>query len=354
MRQHLKIIEAIGRRIEQVVRGVEGTASVYAEKPANARYIDVRIDRDEAARNWMSVDEIQETIAVAVGGMNISETVEGRERYPINLRYPPEYRSSVAALRALPMVTEKEYQVELGDVAKIEIKDGPDMIRSENARLSGWVLIDIRGRDLGAYVAEARQRVQEQIALPPGYSLAWSGQYEYLERAQQRLLLIIPLTVVLILVMLFMVFRNLVEPLLVMVALSVALVGGLWLLALLDYNLSVAVGVGFIALAGVAAEFGIVMLVYLDQAVAQQRPTCLAELREAVIDGAARRVRPKAMTATVIIAGLLPIMFGDGAGSEVMRRIAAPMVGGMITAPLVSMVLIPVLYFLWQRRGLAR
>ncbi|MEK7206726.1 MAG: efflux RND transporter permease subunit, partial [Pseudomonadota bacterium] len=350
----LKTIEDIGRKIEQAVRQVDGTVSAYSERLGSARYIDVRIDRDEAARNWMSVEEIQDVIGTAVGGMNVSESVEGRERYPINLRYPPEYRDSVESLRALPIVTEREFQVQLGDVAQIRIKDGPDMIRSENARPNGWTFIDIRGRDLGSYVAEARKTVAEQVQLPPGYSITWSGQYEYLQRAQQRLLLIVPLTLGLILFMLYMVFRNLTESLMVMAALPLALVGGVWLLALLGYDLSVAVGVGFIALAGVAAEFGIVMLVYLDQAVSRRKPANPAELRAAVIEGAVQRVRPKAMTVAVIMAGLLPIMIGGGAGSEVMRRIAAPMVGGMITAPLVSMLLIPVFYLLLKQRGLAK
>ncbi len=350
----LKVIEGIGRQVEQAVRQVDGTVSAYSERVGSARYIDIRIDRDEAARNWLSIDEIQDVISTAVGGMNVTEAVEGRERYPINLRYPAEYRDSVETLRALPIVSEREYQVPLGDVAQVRIKDGPDMIRSENARLNGWTFIDIQGRDLGSYVAEARKVVAAHVRLPPGYSLTWSGQYEYLERAAQRLLLIAPLTLGLILLMLYLIFRNFIEPLLVMAALPLALVGGIWLLALLHYDLSVAAGVGFIALAGVAAEFGIVMLVYLDQAVMRRHPTTLAELRAAVIEGAVQRLRPKAMTVAVILAGLLPIMLGSGSGSEVMRRIAAPMVGGMITAPVVSMILIPTFYLLWKKRSLAK
>jgi Cu(I)/Ag(I) efflux system membrane protein CusA/SilA len=228
------------------------------------------------------------------------------------------------------------------------------MIRSENARPNGWVYVDIRGRDLGSYVHEAQKRVEEQVKLPPGYSLSWSGQYEYLERAQQRLMLIGPLVGCLIFVLLYLNFRNFVEPIMVMLALPLALVGGIWLLHLLHYNFSVAVGVGFIALAGVAAEFGIVMLVYLDQAVAKHQPTTRAGLREAVLEGAVQRVRPKAMTVAVILAGLLPMMFGQGTGSEVMRRIATPMLGGMLTAPLVSMVLLPICYYMWKRANLPR
>jgi Cu(I)/Ag(I) efflux system membrane protein CusA/SilA len=350
----LKVIENIGRKIEQAVRQLDGTVSAYSERVSSARYIDVRIDRDEAARHWLNVEEIQDVISTAVGGMNVSETVEGRERYPINLRYPPEYRDSIEALRALPIVTERGLQLQLGDVTQIKIKDGPDMIRSENARPNGWTFVDIRGRDLGSYVAEARKAVAEQVKLPPGYSIAWSGQYEYLQRAQQRLSLIVPVTLGLILFMLYLTFRNITESLMVMAALPLALVGGVWLLALLGYDLSVAVGVGFIALAGVAAEFGIVMLVYLDQAMLRRQPSNLSELRAAVIEGAVQRVRPKAMTVAVIMAGLLPILIGAGAGSEVMRRIAAPMVGGMITAPLVSMILLPVFYLLWKQRDFAK
>jgi Cu(I)/Ag(I) efflux system membrane protein CusA/SilA len=243
-------------------------------------------------------------------------------------------------------------QIRLADVADVAIKDGPEMIKSEDARLNGWVYVDITGRDLGSYVADAQHVVAQHVKLPPGYSIGWSGQYQYLTRASERLRYIVPLTLVLILLLLYLNFRNMTEALMVMGALPLALVGGVWLLFWLDYHLSVAVGVGFIALAGVAAEFGVVMLVYLDQAVKRHRPATLTQLHEAVIEGAVLRVRPKAMTVAVVIAALLPIMLGGGTGSEVMRRIAAPMIGGMITAPLVSMLVIPVLYVLWKRRGL--
>ena len=350
----LNVIENIGKQVEAVIGSISGTASVFSERVGSARYIDIAIDRNMAARYWLSVDAIQDVINTAVGGMNIAETYEGREHYPINLRYPLEYRNSVDALKSLPIVTERGNQLQLGDVADIRIKDGPEMIRSENARPNGWVYVDIRGRDLGSYVHEAQKRVEEQVKLPPGYSLSWSGQYEYLERAQQRLMLIGPLVGCLIFVLLYLNFRNFVEPIMVMLALPLALVGGIWLLHLLHYNFSVAVGVGFIALAGVAAEFGIVMLVYLDQAVAKHQPTTRAGLREAVLEGAVQRVRPKAMTVAVILAGLLPMMFGQGTGSEVMRRIATPMLGGMLTAPLVSMVLLPICYYMWKRANLPR
>jgi Cu(I)/Ag(I) efflux system membrane protein CusA/SilA len=350
----LKVIENIGKKVEAVIGGISGTVSAFSERAGSARYVDIEIDRNMAARFWVSVDEIQDVINTAVGGMNVGETYEGREHYPINLRYPLEYRNSLETLKSLPIVTDRGYQVQLGDIANIRIKDGPEMIRSENARLNGWVYVDIRDRDLGSYVHEAQKIVAEKIQLPPGYSLSWSGQYEYLERAQQRLMLIGPLVGCLIFILLYLNFRNFVEPLMVMLALPLALVGGIWLLYVLHYNFSVAVGVGFIALAGVAAEFGIVMLVYLDQAVAKHQPTTRAALRDAVLEGAVQRVRPKAMTVAVILAGLLPMMFGQGTGSEVMRRIATPMLGGMLTAPLVSMVLLPICYYMWKRASLPK
>ncbi len=348
----LKEIERIGRRIEAVVGRIRGTASVLAERVQGARYVDIRIDRAAAAHNWLSVAEIQDIIQTAVGGMDVTESVEGRERYPVNLRYPREYRDSPEKLQRLPIVTSRDLQVQLGDVARIGVQDGPGMIRSENARLNGWVYIDIHGRDLGSYVAEAMQRVQREVKLPPGYALTWSGQYQYLVRAKQRLLYIVPLTLLAILLLLYLTFHDMVEALIVMGTLPLALVGGLWLVYLLHYNFSVAVGVGFIALAGVAAEFGVVMLVYLDQACRRQRPETLPALVAAVMAGAVQRVRPKAMTAAVIVAGLLPIMLGHGAGSGVMQRIAAPMIGGMLTAPLMSMFVVPAAYLAWRRRRL--
>ncbi|MBI3345117.1 MAG: efflux RND transporter permease subunit [Gammaproteobacteria bacterium] len=347
----LQVIDTLSKQVENALRDIPGTTSAYAERVTGGRYIMIDIDRRAAARYGLNIADIQEVISAAVGGMNIAETVEGRERYPINIRYPQEVRDSLEQLRLLPVVAAGGAQIALSDVAKIEIADGPDMLKSENARLSGWIYVQIEGRDLGSYVSEAKQRVADQVKLPAGYTLAWSGQYEYLERARQRLQYVIPFTLAIILLLLYLSFRNLTQSLMVMGAVPLALVGGFWLLYLLGYNFSVAVGVGFIALAGVAAEFGVVMLVYLNQAYARHQPKTLAELQAAVIEGAALRVRPLAMTAAVIIAGLLPIMIGSGTGSEVMKRIAAPMVGGMITAPLVSLFLIPVLYLLWKRRS---
>jgi Cu(I)/Ag(I) efflux system membrane protein CusA/SilA len=350
----LNTIETIGEDIERVLHGVEGTQSVFSERTASARYIDIEIDRHALTRYSTTMEEIQEIINTAVGGVNVMWTVEGRERYPVNLRYPRHVRDSVDKLRNLPIVTESLEELQLRDVAKIRVIDGPSVIRSEDARLNGRVYVTIGDRDLGSYIAAAQQAVREQVALPPGYTLTWAGQYEYMQRAAERLAWIVPLTLAIILVLLYLSFRTFTQALMVMAAVPLSLVGGIWLVYFLGYELSVAVAVGFIALAGVAAEFGVVMMVYLDEAVKRHRPTDHKTLRAAVIEGAVQRVRPKAMTAAVIIAGLMPIMFGSGTGSEVMRRIAAPLVGGMITAPLVSMLLIPVLYLWWKGRGMAR
>ena len=348
----LEVIEAIGKDVEAVLRGVDGTRTVYAERSASARYIDIEIDRWALTRYATTVDEIQEVINTAVGGATVMYTVEGRERYPVNLRYPRYVRDSVEKLRDLPIVTSSREEIQLRDVARVRVVDGPAMIKSENARLNGWVYVTIDGRDLGSYVSAAQQAVNEAVSLPVGYTIAWSGQYEYLMRASERLAYIIPLTLAIILLLLYLSFRNIVQALMVMVAVPLALVGGFWLIYCLGYELSVAVAVGFIALAGVATEFGVVMLVYLDEAVRRRQPATLQELREAVIEGAVLRVRPKAMTAAVIIAGLLPIMFSTGTGSELMRRVVAPMIGGMVTAPMVSMFVIPLLYLWWKGRSL--
>jgi len=350
----LKVIETIGEDVERVLHGVEGTQSVYSERTASARYIDIEIDRHALTRYSVTLEEIQEVINTAVGGTNVMWTVEGRERYPVNLRYPRHVRDSLEKLRDLPIVTASQEEFQLRDVAEVQVVDGPPVIRSEDARLNGRVYVTIGDRDLGSYIAAARQAVQEQVTLPAGYTLTWAGQYEYMQRAAQRMGWIVPLTLAIILVLLYLSFRNFTQALLVMAAVPLSLVGGIWLVYFLGYELSVAVAVGFIALAGVAAEFGVVMMVYLDEAVRRNRPGTPQELRAAVIEGAVQRVRPKAMTAAVIITGLLPIMLGSGTGSEVMRRIAAPLVGGMVTAPLVSMLLIPVLYLWWKGRGLAK
>jgi len=349
-------IERIGRAIEQVVMAVPGTTSAYSERVAGGRYIDIVPDRAAAARYGLNIEDLNQVIAAAVGGINLTQTVEGLERYPVNLRFPRERRDDIQQLRQLPMVTPTGAQIPLAEVAEVRIVDGAPMLKSENGRLNGWTFVDIRGVDLGSYVAAAQQAVREQVELPAGYSITWSGQYEYMLRAQARLNQVVPLTLVIIFVLLYLTFRHAGQAFMVMASLPFALVGGFWFVFLLDFNLSVAVGVGFIALAGVAAEFGVVMLVYLDNALRDHEargPLTQAGLREAIMEGAVMRVRPKAMTVATIIAGLLPIFLGTGTGSEVMSRIAAPMIGGMITAPLLSLFVIPVIYLLWKGRGLA-
>jgi len=356
----LNEIEEIGKRIEDVLNDVPGTVSVYAERVVGGRYVTVDIKRREAARFALNIADIQEVVKTALGGMRVAMTVEGLERYPINVRYPRDVRDSLEKLRNLPVVTPAGARIPLGEVADIRIDDGPGMIKTENARLNGWIYIDIEGRDLGSYVQDAQQVVAEKVKLPPGYSISWSGQYEFMVRAIERLTTVVPVTLVIIILLLYMNFRNLTEVAIIMGTLPLALVGGFWLLYLLDYNLSVAVGVGFIALSGVAVEIGVIMLVYLNQAFEKHKNEAkrtgneltVAEVRSAVIDGALLRVRPIMMTVAAIIAGLLPIMLGSGTGSEVMRRIAAPMVGGMVSATLLTLVVIPAVFLLWKSMGL--
>ena len=353
----LDVIQQIGRDIEKAVVQVPGTVSAFSERVAGGRYVTVDIRRRDAGRLGLNIADVHEVITAAVGGMNISQSIEGLERYPINLRYPRDVRDSVDKLRALPIVTPSGARVSLGEVADVRIEAGPAMIKSENARPNGWTFVDIEGRDLGSYVAEAQRVVARDVKLPPGYSIAWSGQYEYMVRAKERLSQVIPITLAIILLLLYLNFRNLTEVLIIMGTLPLALVGGFWLLYLLDYNLSVAVGVGFIALAGVAVEIGVVMLVYLNQAWQQmlkdrQGKPGISDLRDAVVNGALLRVRPVIMTVATIIAGLLPIMLGSGTGSEVMRRIAAPMVGGMVSATLLTLIIIPSAFLIWKRRRL--
>jgi Cu(I)/Ag(I) efflux system membrane protein CusA/SilA len=354
----LKVIERIGSQIEATVKEVPGTRSAYAERVQGGRYIEVRIDRVRAARFGLTLADVQQVVALAIGGENVGETVEGLQRFPINIRYPRELRDSVEKLTILPIVAGTGATTTLGAVAELAVTDGPPQIRSENARLNGWVYVDISGRDLGRYVRQAQQLVTQRVALPPGYSITWSGQFEYLERATKKLTLVVPVTLAIIFVLLYLTFRSVGEAALIMVTLPFALIGGLWLLFLLGYNLSIASAIGFIALAGVSAEFGVVMLIYLDHATARRRAAnhfnTEGDLIEAIEEGAVLRVRPKAMTVSVIVAGLLPIMFGGGTGSEVMRRIAAPMVGGMISAPILSMLVLPAAYLLLHRRELRR
>jgi Cu(I)/Ag(I) efflux system membrane protein CusA/SilA len=339
-------IEKVGAEIERVVKALPGVSSVLAERVRGGRYVDVAIDRESAARYGLSVMDVQSVVSAAIGGENIGETVEGRRRFPINVRYPREQRDTVEKLRALPVVTERGAQIPLSAVAELKIVDGPPMLRSENARLSGWVYVDIRGRDLGSVVEDARRAVAAQVALPAGTSLTWSGQFEYLERAKARLALVVPFVLLLILVLLYLTFRRMDEALLILATLPLALAGGFWTIWLLGHHLSVASAVGFIALAGVAAEFGVVMLLYLRHAIERRGR---AQLLEALDEGAVQRVRPKAMTVAVILAGLAPIMWSSGTGAELMQRIAAPMIGGMLTAPLLSLFVIPAAYLLMNR-----
>jgi len=349
----LVTIDRITGEIEKALKDVPGVSSALAERLTGGRYVDVTINRDAAARFGMNIADVQSIITSAVGGDNIGETVEGLQRFPINMRYPRETRDSLDKLRKLPIVSERGARLVLSDVADIRITDGPPMLRSENARLSGWVYVDIRGRDLRGAVQDMQRVVGEKVKLPPGYSVSWSGQFEFLERATAKLKVVVPFTLLIIFVLLYLTFRRFGEALLIMATLPFALVGGIWLLYLLGYNLSVAGAVGFIALAGVSAEFGVIMLLYLKQswdARVAAGKTGEADLLDAIREGAVLRVRPKAMTVAVILAGLFPIMWGTGTGSEVMQRIAAPMVGGMITAPLLSMFVIPAAYLLMRRR----
>ena len=348
----LTVINRITGEIEQAVKQVPGVTSAFAERLTGGRYVNVDINRERAARYGLNMADVQSVVSSAVGGMNIGETIEGLQRYPINVRYPREARDSLDRLRSLPIVSPRGQRLVLGDVADIRIDDGPPMLRSENARLAGFVYVDLRGRDLGTAVRDMQQTVTEKVKLPPGYSVAWSGQFEFLERAAAKLKLVVPFTLLIIFVLLYLTFKHFGDALLLMATLPFALVGGIWLLFGLNYNLSVAGVVGFIALAGVAAEFSVIMLLYLKQAWmarVNQNQTSEADLLDAIREGAVLRVRPKAMTVAVILAGLLPIMWGGGTGSEVMQRIAAPMVGGMITAPLLSMFVIPAAYYLMHR-----
>jgi Cu(I)/Ag(I) efflux system membrane protein CusA/SilA len=355
----LDTIQSIGKRIEEVIKKVPGTVSAYSERVAGGRYVVIDIDRIAASRFALNIADVQEVVRTALGGMSVAQTVEGLERYPINIRYPRDVRDSLEKLRNLPIVTPGGARIPLTEVADIRIEDGPGMIKTENARLNGWIYIDIEGRDLGSYVTEAQQVVRDQVALPTGYSIAWSGQYEYLVRAKEQLATVLPVTLAIIILLLYLNFRRFTEVLIIMGTLPMALVGGYWLLYLLEYNMSVAVGVGFIALAGVAVEIGVIMLVYLNQALLRHRDNAMREqralttddVRNAVIDGALLRVRPIMMTVAAIIVGLLPIMLGSGTGSEVMRRIAAPMVGGMVSATFLTLIVIPAVFLLWKQRG---
>lgn len=354
----LKVIETIGADLEPILTPISGTTSVYAERVAGGRYVTIDIKRKQAARYGLSIMDIQQVISTAIGGMNVSETTEGLERYPINVRYPQVYRDSIEQLQRLPLIAANGTRIALADVADLRFEDGPPMIKTENARPNGWVFVDINGRDLGSYVAEAKQRVSEQLDLPAGYSLTWSGQYEYMERAKERLTIVVPFTLAIIMLLLYMSFRRIGEVMMIMLTLPLAMVGGVWLMHYLNFNFSIAVGVGFIALSGVAVEIGVIMLVYLNQAwhykkldlASENKSMTAIDLQQSIIEGAGLRVRPVMMTVLTVIIGLIPIMYGSGTGSEVMQRIAAPMIGGMASATMLTLLVLPAVFKLWKQR----
>ena len=354
----LNEIQKIGQQLETILEDVDGTASVYSERVAGGRYVKVDIKREQAARYGLNIEDVQQVVATAIGGMNVSETIEGLERYPINLRYPQDYRDSPEELKKLPLVTPNGQRISLADVADVYVELGPPAIKSENARLNGWTFVDIEGVDVGTYVEKAMKVVEQELELPAGYSVTWSGQYEYMERAKEKLTYVIPLTLAIIIVLLYMNFRNVTEIAIILGTLPLALVGAIWLMYLLDYNFSVAVAVGFIALAGVTVEIGILMLTYLNQSYNEYEQRQLEQgkaltkdgVSRAVMEGAGLRVRPVMMTAVSTIAGLLPIMFSTGTGAEVVSRIAAPMVGGMISAVILTLLVLPAVYYLWRKK----
>jgi Cu(I)/Ag(I) efflux system membrane protein CusA/SilA len=347
-------IQEIGKQLESILENLPGTASVYSERVAGGRYITVDVDRTRAARHGLNIDDVHEVIRTAIGGMNLTETVEGLERYPVNMRYPARYRDSPETLRQLPLVTARGQRIALGQVADVRIEAGPPMIKSENARLNGWTLVDIQGVDLGSYVRRAQQAVDEQLDLPAGYALQWSGQYEYMQRAKEKLAWVVPLTVLVIALLLYANFRSFSDVAILLGTLPFACVGGIWLMYLLGYNFSVAVAVGFIALAGVAVEIGVIMLLYLQQAWRRQDVKTMATLRDAVLEGAGQRVRPIVMTVAVVVISLLPVMRGGGAGGEVMQRVAAPMVGGMLSTLVLTLLALPALFYLRERHRLKK
>ncbi|MEX2553482.1 MAG: efflux RND transporter permease subunit, partial [Actinomycetota bacterium] len=354
----LATLDSIGRQIEAHLPMVEGTNSVFAEKALGGRYLNIEVDRRAAARYGMTTDEVQMAMMTAVGGMYAGEVIEGRERYSTLVRYPPELRDNPQRIASTLVSTPSGAQVELGQLARIKIVQGPPSIKSENAYLNNIVYVDVRGRDIGSYVEDAQRMLNQELDLPPGYRLEWSGQFEAMERANRKLRLVVPITLGIIFLLLFFQFGSVTESAIVMLSLPFALVGGVWLMWLLGYNMSVATAIGFIALAGVAAEIGVVMLVYLDLAYKRRmqegRLRNRSDLFAAVREGAGERVRPIVMTATATMGGLLPIMWSTGAGADVMKRIAAPMVGGMITATILTLIVIPAIYSLWKERELRR
>lgn len=353
----LRTIERLGGEIEATLAPLRGTASIFAERAFGGRYLDIRPDREQVARHGLTVGDVQEIVATALGGRNVTTTVEGRERYPVQVRYARAFRDDPTELGAILVATPQGAQVPLSQLVTTRFTPGAPMIKSEDGQLVGTVFIDVRGRDVGGYVDDARELVARDVALPPGYRLQWSGQYEAMERVTNRLSLVIPLTIAIIALLLYLNFRTVGEVGIVLASLPFAVIGGVWLMWALGYNLSVAVAVGFIALAGVAAETAVVMLVYLDLAwrdAVRAEPVTRADLERAIEYGAVNRVRPKLMTVFAIMAGLVPIMWSHGAGASVMQRIAAPMIGGMVTSTVLTLVVVPVLYYLWRARGVTQ
>lgn len=354
----LNQIQQIGQQLEQILEKVEGTASVYSERVAGGRYLKVDIQRDRASRYGLNIADVQQIVSTAIGGVNVTQTIEEQERYPVNLRYPQDYRDSPESLARLPIVSPSGQNIVLSDLANIYIEDGPSGIKSENARINGWTFIDITGVDVGTYVNHAKTILAKELDLPVGYSIKWAGQYEYMQRAKEKLSFVLPLTLAIIVVLLYLSFRRFSEVAMIIVTLPMAMIGGLWLIYLEGFNFSVAVGVGFIALAGVAVEIGVIMLVYLNQALTElkaqanrhQVPISTNDYQQALLHGAGMRVRPVMMTVATIIIGLLPILYGTGTGSEVMSRIAAPMVGGMTSAVLLTLFILPAIYCLVKRQ----
>jgi len=352
----LKTIEKIGLEIEQVLATVPGTKSVFAERLNEGYYLDLTVNRQEAARYGLTVGDVQAIITTAIGGETVTTTVEGRERYPVNVRYKRELRDDPDRLKRVLIPTPSGAQIPLGQIAAMVITQGPPSIADEAGALAGLVSVAVSGRDLRGYVQDAQRAVRDRMTLPPGYRLIWTGQYEHLVRAEERLKLVVPVTIGIILLLLYLNFGSLMKSLIVLLSVPFAAIGAIWYLDYLGYNLSVAVWVGIIALAGVAAETGVVMVLYLDEAyerrVREGRMTTAQDLREAIMEGAVQRVRPKMMTVAAIMGGLLPIMWTTGTGADVMKRIAAPMIGGMVSSTILTLVVIPVLYFIWKRRML--
>ena len=357
MGDDLSVLSAVGQQMEAVIGGLPDTLSVYSERVVGGNFIDINIDRTKASRYGLTIGDVQDVVKTALGGMNVTWTVEGLERYPVNVRFPRELRDDLDKLGSVAVPTPMGHTIPLRAVADISVQKGPPAIKSENARRTAWIFVDLKTSDVGGYVRAAKEAVKE-VALPPGVSVVWSGQYEYMERANKRLAVVVPLTLSIILILLFMHFGNLAETFIVLGTLPFALVGGIWLLWLLDFNLSVAVGVGFIALAGLAAETGVVMIVYLDEVwdrwVAEGRMRTVADLMAGTIEGAVDRVRPKVMTVATTVIGLLPVMLGNETGSRVMKRIAAPMVGGLISSTVLTLIIVPAVWFLWRKTQLPK